>query len=146
MSGVDDPYCVVVPKSKRAFVARALGLTVPATVGAAVLIRATGGATSYAPASQPAPLGRAAERWSVGVHPAPVAAIASRTGLPTAGRRVNVGPPLSASAPRRGSTSAPGQLASPKLTLPPRSVRPGVQALMSLPAMMLLRSDALLPL
>src|SRR3954447_6172286 len=74
--------------------------------------------------SQPAPLGRAMPRWSVAEQPEPVAATASRRGLPLVGRRVSVGAPLSASGARSGSVSAPGHEASAKLMLLPPFASP----------------------
>jgi hypothetical protein len=65
--------------------------------------------TSTAPMSQPAPLGRPSARWStrglmVDAPSAEQADVAtpSISGLPACGSRVSVGPPLSASGPRRG--------------------------------------------
>src|SRR3954471_9576310 len=89
--------------------------------------------------SHPAPAGRTAPRWSVAGHPWTGAASIAR--LPSAGRRVMVGPPLSASGPSSGSAFAPTHDGSERLMLV-SLVIPVWQAGVVFPAKMLSLTDA----
>src|SRR5580700_1781958 len=108
-------------------VARAFGEIVPVAVALLVdsfdggPVTTSGGANSYAPASQPAPWGRATPRWS-GIVPHG-RLIRSIAGLPALSAIVSVGPPLLASGPRWGFATRPGQVGvvAGSVTLPPPS-------------------------
>ena len=86
-------------------------------VGAAT----SGGANSYAPASQPAPCGRGRHAGpSVVPHGAGTRSIAM---LPALSAIVSVGPPLSASGPSSGLPTRPGHgVVAGSATLPPPSL------------------------
>src|SRR5919199_1656154 len=112
-----SPACALVGTSARrgALVAAlvGVGVRVGATVG--VRVGATGG-SSTAPISQASGcrgLGRGCPRWSVLTEQV-ARGTASRAGLPGCGAMVQVGPPLSARGPRRGSSGrAPLPVRSP---------------------------------
>src|SRR5205085_6791063 len=103
-----------------ALVAALVGVGVRVGVLVGVAVGATAG-TSTAPLSQ-APVyrgsGRGCPRWSV-LTAQLARGTASRAGLPGCGAMVQVGPPLSASAPRRASSGlAPLPLRSPAALTP----------------------------
>src|SRR6266516_4588388 len=93
--------------------------------------------------SHAGPFGRLTLRWSVVGQPAPLAGTALIAGLPAPSARVLVGPPFTARGPSLGSTSAPGQLASPREMSRAPSMVPEInswQPGVSLPAMIVFAS------
>src|SRR5262249_41339871 len=129
-TAVFDLYFALLPNWNCTSASPAFGFTEAVTialVGVIDLARpvlAVGGATSYAPMSQPAPLGRRTPRSSVAGQPAPGEGTASIAALPGASEIVCAGPPLSCSGPRFGSAveNVAGHPAPAKLRLCPESI------------------------